>query len=110
MAQQVEINLRIPSLVIRTPGNENPTKIANDAIRLIGRLEVPKIPKPADILTLTTSTGLEFPATVLTANWDDGKDMFVVACRFGRTRITPAEYQAFVDASDWEAKPLLPDA
>ena len=110
MAQQVEINLRIPSLVIRTPENENPTKIANDGIRLISRIEVPKIPKPPDVLELTTSTGLKFPATVLTANWDDGKNMFVIACRFGRTRITPVEYQAFVDATDWEAKPLLPDA
>jgi hypothetical protein len=107
MPQEVEINLRIPSLRLPNAETDKPTVILNDALRFISRIEVPSVPKRGEVLTLTTSTGLTFAANVLTANWQDDKNAFVVACRFSRSRISPGDYNALVAATDWEARPLL---
>jgi len=106
MAQEVEINLRIPSLRIPSDGDK-PTNIVNDQIRFITRIEVAAIPKPGAVLTLTTSTGLTFSCDVIAARWEEQANRFVIACRFSNRRISPAEYNALISASDWQARPLL---
>ena len=108
MVQEVVINLRIPSLTVRgTDPSAEVRRISNDAVRFLTRVEVPAIPKPGDVLTLEAAPGMSFTCDVLTVNWDERDIRFVVACRYSQRTIKPQEYNALVEASNWEARPLL---
>jgi hypothetical protein len=107
MAQTVEISLRIPSLRVRREGKEAMETIANSDVRFTKRAELETIPKPGDVLAMTISSGGAFECDVVRSDWDQGKNMFVVACRYSKRSITPAEYQALMDASDWQVRALL---
>ena len=107
MAQTVIINLRIPSLTVRAEPLGEVSRISNDAVRFISRLEVQAIPKPADVLTLEVVPGVTFTCDVLTVNWRDGDNAFVVACRYSKRTIPPHEYHALLNAPQWESRPLL---
>jgi hypothetical protein len=107
MPQIVEINLRLPSLRVKDEHGGDPKTINNSDVRFTKRLEVDSIPKPGAILTMTADNGLTFPCEVVQANWHESNNLFVVACRFERRSITPAEYQAISNSSDWLTKPLL---
>ena len=107
MAQTVIINLRIPSLTVRTDPAGEVKRIPNDGVRFITHLEVQSIPKVGDVLTLEAAPGVSFTCDVLTVNWRDDENAFVVACRYSKRTISPHEYQALIDAPNWEARPLL---
>ena len=107
MAQIVEISLRIPSLRVRREGKEDPETIANSDIRFCKQLLLETIPKVADVLTMTVSSGGTFECEVVRSDWHHDKDMFVIACRYSKRSISPADYQALVDSTDWHARPLL---
>ena len=107
MAQTVEISLRIPSLRVRREGKEDPETISNSDIRFLKQVEVDAIPKPGEVLQMSISSGGTFECTVVRSDWHHDKNMFVVACQYAKRSITPAEYQAFVDATDWRGKPLI---
>ena len=76
-------------------------------MRFTKGVELDVIPKPGDILTMSVDNGLTFPCEVIQTNWHESKNIFVVACRFERRSITPAEYQAISNSTDWLTKPLL---
>jgi hypothetical protein len=107
MAQTVVINLRIPSLTLRTEPLGEVRRISNDAVRFITRVELPSIPKVGDVLTLEAAPGMTFTCDVLTVNWRDNENAFVVACRYSKRTISPQEYQALLNAPQWENRPLL---
>ena len=107
MAQTVVINLRIPSLTLRTEPLGEVRRISNDAVRFITHVEVGAIPKVGDVLTLEASPGMTFTCDVLTVNWRDNENAFVVACRYSKRTISPQEYNALTNAQQWEARPLL---
>ena len=107
MAQTVEIRLRIPSLRVRREGKEDPETIANGDIRFCKRVELEAIPKPGDILTMAVSSGGTFECDVVRSDWQQDENMFVVACRYSKRSISPAEYEALVASSDWQARALL---
>ena len=107
MAQTVIVNLRIPSLTLRTEPLGEVTRISNDAVRFITRLEVQTIPKTGDVLTLEAAPGASFTCDVLTVNWRDSDNAFVVACRYSKRTIAPHEYHALLNAPQWESRPLL---
>jgi hypothetical protein len=107
MAQSVEISLRIPSLRVRREGKETPETIANSDVRFGKRVELNAIPKPGDILTMTVSSGGTFECEVVRSDWQDDKNIFVISCRYSKRSISPAEYQALIDASDWHVRALL---
>lgn len=107
MAQTVEINLRIPSLRVRREGKEDMETIANSDVRFSKRVELEAIPKAGEILTMTVVGGASFDCEVVRSEWQDEKNMFVVACRYSKRSISPADYQALIDSSDWQVKPLL---
>ena len=107
MAQTVEISLRIPSLRVRREGKEAMETIANSDVRFTKRAELQTIPKPGDVLPMTISSGGTFECDVVRSDWDQAKNMFVVACRYSKRSITPAEYQALMDSSDWQVRALL---
>ena len=105
MPQIVEINLRLPSLRIKENGGE-PRVVNNSDIRFTKNVELQSIPKPGELLTMSAG-GMTFPCEVIQANWHESKNMFVVACRFERRSISPAEYFAISDSAEWLTKPLL---
>lgn len=107
MAQTVEISLRIPSLRVRREGAEAPETIANSDVRFSKHVELEAIPKPGDVLTMTVGSGGTFECDVVRSDWHEDKNMFVVACRYSKRSISPAEYQAFMDSSDWQMRALL---
>jgi hypothetical protein len=107
MPQTVEINLRIPSLRIRREGSEDPETITNSDVRFIKRLEVDTIPKPGAIVKMVVGSELTVDCEVVRTEWHHDKNMFVVACRYAKRSISPTEYRAFLESSDWEQRALL---
>lgn len=107
MAQTVEISLRIPSLRVRREGRDEPETIANGDVRFTKRVELAAIPKPGVVLTMAVSSGGTFECDVVRSDWHDDKNMFVVACRYSKRSISQAEYQALIEASDWQVRNLL---
>jgi hypothetical protein len=107
MAQTVEISLRIPSLRVRIEGKEAPQTIANSDVRFCKRVELEAIPKAGDILTMAVSSGGTFECEVVRSDWHQDKNMFVIACRYSKRSISPAEYDALIGSSDWKARGLL---
>ena len=107
MPQIVEISLRIPSLRVRREGKEDPETIANNDVRFSKQIEVATIPKTGEVLQMTVSSGGAFECVVVRSDWHHDKNMFVVACRYSKRSITPAEYQALMDSSDWLVRALL---
>jgi hypothetical protein len=107
MAQTVEISLRIPSLRIRREGKDSPETIANSDVRFSKRLELDAIPKTGEVLKMAVSSGETFECDVVRSEWHHEKNMFVVACRYSKRSISPAEYQALIDSSDWQVRALL---
>jgi hypothetical protein len=107
MRHTVEISLKIPSLRVRREGKENPETIANSDVRFSKQIEVEAIPKPGEVLTMTVSSGGTFECEVVRSDWQHDRNTFVVACRYSKRSISPAEYQALTSASDWQVRSLL---
>jgi len=107
MAQTVEISLRVPSLRIRREGKEGMETVGNSDIRFSKHVTLESIPKPGEVLTMTVSSGGTFECDVVRSDWHHEKNLFVVACRYSKRSITPADYQALMDSSDWQVRALL---
>ena len=107
MTHTLEISLRIPSLRVRREGKDQPETIANSDIRFIKQIELDAVPKPGQILTMTVGNGGTFECEVVRSDWHDDKNMFVVACRYAKRSITPADYHALINSSDWQVRPLI---
>lgn len=106
MTHTIEITLRIPSLRVRREGKEAPETIANNDVRFIKHIELDAIPKPGDVLTMTAGAGEAFQCEVVRSDWHHDKNMFVTACRYSKRSISAVEYQALMDAPDWQVRPL----
>jgi len=107
MTHTIEINLRIPSLRIRREGKDAPETIANSDVRFIKHVDLEAIPKPGDVLTMTVGSGEAFQCEVVRSDWHEDKNAFVTACRYSKRSISAGEYQALVDAPDWQVRTLL---
>jgi hypothetical protein len=108
MTHTLEISLRIPSLRVRgREGKEGPETIANSDVRFFKQVELDRIPKPGDVLSMVVGSGGSFQCEVIRSDWHHEKNMFVIACRYSKRSISQAEYQALLDASDWQMRTLL---
>ena len=107
MAQTVEISLRIPSLRVKRGDKDDLETINNSDVRFSKQIEVETIPKPGVVLTMTISSGETFECEVVRSDWHHDKNMFVVACRYSKRSVTPAEHQALMNASDWQVRALM---
>ena len=107
MPQTVEISLRIPSLRVRREDKDQAETINNSDIRFSKQLELETIPKPGVVLTMAISSGETFQCDVVRSDWHHDKNMFVVACRYSKRSVTPAEYHALMNASDWHMRALI---
>ena len=81
--------------------------IANSDVRFSKRVELDAIPKAGEVLTMTVSSGGTFSCEVVRSDWHHDKNMFVIACRYSKRSISPPEYQAMMDSSDWQKRALL---
>jgi hypothetical protein len=106
MPMEVEVSLRVPNMKIRAL-DEHGYPIDHSAVRFKKMIEVPSIPKPGEVLSLTTRTGGPFVSKVVRADWNEGKNLFVVACQYANRSITQEEYSALIQDPDWEMKPLI---
>ena len=107
MPQSVEISLRIPSLRVKREDRDDLETINNSDVRFSKSIEVASIPKPGTVLTMSISSGGTFDCEVVRSDWHHDKNMFVIACRYSRRSISPAEHQALMNASDWQVRMLI---
>lgn len=106
MPMEVEISLRVPNMKVRAL-DENGYPIDHASVRFKKLITVPGIPKPDSMLELTTRSGFTFQARVVRADWNEGRELFVLSCQYGNRSISADEYRALADDPDWELKPLL---
>ena len=107
MAQTVEISLKVPSLRVQREGKDSPEAISNSDIRFTKAIEVDSIPKIGTVLEMTMSAGAPFQCEVVRSDWREDKQCFVVACKYSKRSITPADYDALTASTDWILTPLL---
>ena len=105
MAQTVEISLRIPSL--RVQREDKTETISNSDVRFTKRVELDSIPKAGAVLMMSMSAGEPFECEVVRSDWHEDKNLFLITCRYTKRSISPANYQALLDSSDWAVRPLL---
>jgi len=105
MPIEIEVNLRIPSLTIRSAANAN-MRVDNSSLRFSKPLTVDAMPKTGDRLALTTRTGPAFECIVSRSDWHEEKNRFVVSCAFARRSITSEEHTALMTDPDWSRQQL----
>ena len=106
MSQTVEIRLRIPSLRARGQRPDSPSVVANSDVRFIKQVELERIPRPGELLDMTTGSGATFQCEVVRSDWHDGKNMFVIACRYASRTMSEADYRGLMNAPDWRVTAL----
>ena len=107
MPTEIEVNMRVPTLTLRSP-DEADKRIDNSLVRFTRRIQVPAIPKPGDVLALTTAGGATaFECTVTRADWHEEKELFVVACTYSKRSLPPDTYTALVNDAEWTMKQLI---
>ena len=106
MSIEVEVNLPIPRIKNPVLG-ENGYPIDNGSVRFMKRIDVAAIPKPGTILSLTTSDGHEFSATVTRSDWNEEGERFVVSCKYSSRSIPADQCAALFSDPGWTVKPLL---
>ena len=107
MPQTVEISLRIPSLRVRKEETDTLETINNSDIRFSKQIEVDSIPKAGVVLTMGISSGETFQCDVVRSDWHHTKNMFVIACRYSKRSVSPAEYHALMNSTDWQVRALM---
>jgi hypothetical protein len=104
----VLVNLRIPSLMVKSPDDSQAKRVDNSALRFMKNVELAAIPKAGEILDMTAAAATApFKCTVKIAHWDERENMFIISCSYAKPSIPEADYRALVASSDWTAKPLL---
>jgi hypothetical protein len=104
----VLINLRIPSLMVKSADGSASTRVDKSALRFMKTVGLAAIPKAGAILDMTASAiSAPFGCRVRQADWDEREGIFVVSYSYARTSIPEADYRALLGSSDWVTKPLL---
>lgn len=104
MSQVVEVSLRLPARP-KLKSASFPYGVVD--IRFTKQIDVETLPKVGEILAMSAGS-LPFPCKVIQRNWDESKNMFVLACEYGgSSRISNEDYLAILEARDWTSKTLL---
>ncbi len=99
--------MRVPTLTVRAP-NEPDKRIDNSIVRFTRRIQVPNLPKPGEVLSLSADSGkMTFDCTVTRSDWNEEKGLFVVACTYAKRSLPMETYSALVNDGEWTMKPLL---
>ena len=101
----VEVRLRVPNMKVRAL-DESGYPIDHASMRFRRVIELPKIPKPEEMLELSTSSGRTLQARVVRADWPSG---IYVSRRlpYANRSITAEEYGALAADPAWQLKHLL---
>jgi hypothetical protein len=103
---QAEIRLRVPNMKARAMDPKgNP--IDHHSMRFRRVIEIPRFPHVGDTVDLPTSAGLTLQATVVHAELDEPRTLFVLSCRFAGKSISADDYAALSNDPEWELKHLL---
>jgi hypothetical protein len=105
-AIEVEVNMKIPRVTIRAPGEADKI-IDNSTVRFTTLITVPAIPKAGTALQLSTRGGDGFECMVTRSDWNEERSRFVVSCSYAKRSMSADEYGALVNDSDWTMKQLL---
>jgi hypothetical protein len=104
----VLVNLRIPSLMVKSTNGSASTRIDNSAVRFTKKVELAAIPQAGAILEMTaTALSAPFGCRVKQADWDEREYMFIVSCSYAKPSIPEDDYRALLGSSDWVTKALL---
>src|SRR5262245_50336221 len=104
MSQVVEVSLRLPARP-KLKVAAFPFGVAD--VRFTKQTELEALPKVGELFPMSAGS-LPFPCKVIQRNWDEHKNMFVLACEYGGTsRISNEDYLTILEAPDWTAKTLL---
>ena len=105
MEQEIEVNLRIPNMKVRTL-DENGYPIDHSTIRFKKVMQVPAIPKVGQSLQLSASDKT-LQANVVGVVWSDDRGMFMVACQYANRSIPADDHRALTRDPDWRMTPLI---
>ena len=104
MAQVVEVSLRLPARP-QVKSASFPHGVGD--VRFTKQADLETLPKVGELFTMSAGS-LPFLCKVIRRNWDENKNMFVLACEYGgSSRISNEDYLMIVEASDWTPKTLL---
>lgn len=92
---------------MRKEGKDVLETVSNSDARFVKRIEFDSIPKVGTVLSMETGTSGAFECEVVRSDWHESKNIFVIACRYRKRSITPADYQTLLDSPDWELRPLI---
>jgi hypothetical protein len=70
-------------------------------------IDIPRFPHVGDTLDLATSQGRTLQATVVHAELDEPRGLFILSCQYAHKTISPADYAALSEDPAWELKHLL---
>jgi hypothetical protein len=102
----VDVNLRIPT--VKEPAKDaQGYPIVSADVRFIRHVSVTEIPKPGAVLHLETRGGKPLECEVQRADWNEGRERFIVYCSYAKRSIPSDEYHALLADPDWQMRPLL---
>lgn len=103
---RAEIRLRVPNMKVRAK-DLNGYPIDHASMRFRRVIEIPAFPRVGDTVDLPTSAGRTLQATVVHAELDEPRSLFVLSCRYAQKAISLDDYTALSDDPAWELKHLL---
>jgi hypothetical protein len=103
---RAEIRLRVPNMKDRAKDSKG-YPIDHSSMRFRRVIEIPRFPRVGDTVDLPTSAGRTLQATVVHAELDEPRSLFVLSCRYVDKSISPVDYAALSNDPDWELKHLL---
>lgn len=104
MSQVVEVSLRLPARS-KIKSASFPYGVVD--VRFTKQADLETLPKVGELIAMSAGS-LRFPCKVIQRNWDENKNMFVLACEYGgSSRISNEDYLTILEAPDWTSKPLL---
>jgi hypothetical protein len=103
---RAEVRLRVPNMKDRVK-NADGYPIDHSEMRFRKIIEIEAIPHAGDRLELTTRSGRVLPATIVRADLDESRQLFVVACQYAQRIITRDDYDALATDPEWQLRHLL---
>ena len=104
MSHLVEVSLRLPARPkLKSPAF--PFGVAD--VRFTKQVELDTLPKVGESFDMSAGS-LAVPCKVLQRNWDEHKNLMVLACEYGgSSRISNEDYLTILEAPDWTPRTLL---
>jgi len=97
----VEINLRVPSLTVKSTGAESSRTINNSGNRFRRMITLPGMPKVGDALQVTAGADTMLDCVVTRVDWNDDRAIFIVSCSLAARGIPGADYQSLINDPLW---------